>query len=103
MRRTAESPQFFAISVAFDDHGESVPGRGTTTKSSPPSDTRLIVRAVGQQPIERLALGGRERALELDEMPVLGRNGGDGMVGSGSRECGMKLGDAKRRQRVAPA
>ena len=30
-------PQMRAMSVAFDDHGESVPGRGTTTKYSPPS------------------------------------------------------------------
>ncbi len=30
MRETAERPQFRAMSVAFDDHGDSVPGRGTT-------------------------------------------------------------------------
>ena len=64
MRRMAESPQFVAISVAFDDHGEIVPGRGTTTKSSPIGGNIVIVGAVGQQAIERLALGGGERALE---------------------------------------
>ena len=38
-RTIGESPQFAAISVAFDDHGEIVPGRGTTTKSSPSAET----------------------------------------------------------------
>jgi hypothetical protein len=39
MRTMGESPQFVAMSVAFDDHGEIVPGRGTTTKSSPSAET----------------------------------------------------------------
>ncbi len=30
MRFTAASPQICAMSVAFDDHGEMVPGRGAT-------------------------------------------------------------------------
>ena len=32
---TASSPQCRAMSVAFDDHGEMVPMRGTTSMSSP--------------------------------------------------------------------
>ena len=45
MRATAPSPQLRAMSVAFDDHGEIVPRRGTTSSvtsrapasSAPPS------------------------------------------------------------------
>jgi hypothetical protein len=36
MRSTASRPLFAAMSVAFDDHGEMVPTRGVTRKSSPP-------------------------------------------------------------------
>ena len=35
MRATADRPQLRAMSVAFDDHGEIVPGRGTTSRSAP--------------------------------------------------------------------
>ena len=41
MRRTAASPQLRAMSVAFDDHGEIVPGRGTTSSSAPSSPARV--------------------------------------------------------------
>ena len=91
------------MSVAFDDHGEIVPGRGTTTMSSPLVGNIGIVGAVGQEPIERFALRAGKRAFDGDEMPVVGRDGSDGVAGSGRRECGMELGDAERRQRVAPA
>ena len=36
-RRTAASPEIRAMSVAFDDHGEIVPNRGTTQRRSAPS------------------------------------------------------------------
>jgi hypothetical protein len=37
MRATFARPQLAAMSVAFDDHGEIVPGRGTTSSNSPSS------------------------------------------------------------------
>jgi len=61
------------------------------------------VRSIRQQPIERPSLGVTECALGFYEMPVFGRDGGDGIAGAGGRERGVKLGDAKGRQRVAPA
>ncbi len=91
------------MSVAFDDHGETVPGRGTTTSSSPRSASSRVVRTVGQQAVERRVLGGCEVALHLDEVPVDGGDAGDGVVRAGRRERGQELGDAERRQRVAPA
>jgi len=48
-------------------------------------------------------LGGREVALELDEMPERGGDAGDRMSGMGGRERGVELLDAKRRERMAPA
>ncbi len=35
-RTTADSPQLCTMSVAFDDHGEIVPGRGTTSSCCGP-------------------------------------------------------------------
>jgi hypothetical protein len=49
----------------------------------------VIVGAVGQQAIERPALHGGERAADGDEMPIVGRNGCDGVSGSGAGERGM--------------
>ena len=34
-RITFASPQLCAMSVAFEDHGDTVPKRGSTTRSSP--------------------------------------------------------------------
>ena len=91
------------MSVAFDDHGDTVPGRGTTIERLAAGRAFVLVRTVGQQTIERRKLGGREIPRDFDKMPIRRRNAGDGVVGTGSRERGFELGYAERRQRVTPA
>ena len=57
------------------------------------------VRPVAQQSIERLTFACLERVRALDEVPEVGSDG----VDLASSEARQQLGDAKRRQGVAPA
>ena len=66
-------------------------------------DGRGIAGTISEQTLERRLLGGRELARDFDEVPVIGHDGNHGVVRSGRRERGTELGDAERRQRVAPA
>ena len=79
------------------------PGTGDDHEALARVHARAVARAVGQEPLERRLLGRGQRAFDFDEMPVFGRDGSHGVVRSGRRERGLDLGNAKRRQRVAPA
>ena len=51
MRLTFASPQLCAMSVAFDDHGETVPRRGTTSMRRPNATVaRPALSDVGRGP-----------------------------------------------------
>src|SRR5208282_5358700 len=60
---------------------------------------RVALRSVSENAIERRALGRDQVALGLDEVPEISAKGGD----AGSGEGRQQLGDAKRRQGIAPA
>ena len=62
-----------------------------------------LARAVGQEALKGCVLDRRKIALNFDEMPIRGRDRGDGVIGAVSCECGFELGDAEWRQRVPPA
>ena len=64
----ASRPQWRAMSVAFDDHGEMVPRRGVTRTARARRLGRRR-RPVGQQALEVGALAGRQVARRLDEVP----------------------------------
>ena len=65
MRSTAARPQLRAMSVAFDDHGEIVPGRGTHEQQLAGVVGARVARAVSQQALERVALGGASAARDV--------------------------------------
>ncbi len=51
MRLTFASPQLCAMSVAFDDHGDTVPRRGTTSTRRPNATVaRPALSDVGRGP-----------------------------------------------------
>ena len=63
MRATAVRPQLCAMSVAFDDQGEIVPGRGTTSSRVPVAGVSLgRFGTVRQQALERGALATQRAA-----------------------------------------
>ena len=68
-----------------------------------PIGISVVAWAVSQQALECCELDWREATLNFDEMPIRGRDRGDGVVRTGSRERGFELGDAEWRQRVTPA
>ena len=71
MRATASRPQTCAMSVAFDDQGEIVPGRGTVSSSCPgPSGGDALPVGI-EQPLEHRRLGGRQVAPQVDEVQVV--------------------------------
>jgi hypothetical protein len=43
MRSTLSSPQLRAMSVAFEDHGDTVPKRGSTSSMAPPGSPAGLV------------------------------------------------------------
>ncbi len=98
MRSTAASPQWCAISVAFDDQGEIVPGRGTRRRARPRlRDRRRADRkSAGDRASRALRQGsGRSMATKCQysaEMEVMQWPGRDAASAA-------ELGDAERRQR----
>ena len=64
---------------------------------------RLVVRTVGEEPVEHAALGRRQRAVNEDEMPVQRGDAEDAVLRAGAGECCEELGYAERRQRVTSA
>ena len=74
MRLTFASPQLCAMSVAFDDQGDTVPRRGTTSSAPPerdrgaPGAVRRRPRPVVKQALQHVDLVRRQLALDVDEV-----------------------------------
>jgi hypothetical protein len=107
MRRTAESPQFFAMSVAFRRPRRKRAG----TRNHEEEFSTLVVRAtarsscapyVSSRSSVRRSASSSARSVST-KCQYSAETEGDGIAGAGGRERGVKLGDAKGRQRVAPA
>ena len=104
MRATAPRPQLRAMSVAFDDHGEIVPSRGTT--SSVRCASGVAARRAGRRSAAARASRARrvERTRDLDEMPVM-RASADRMVRraavSAASSLAIRKGDSAEHPRSA--
>ena len=73
-------PELLAISVALDDQGETVPGRGITEFITP-GGVADNTGGPPSRPLQDLLIGGGEALLTLHEVHVLRRYAPDGRVG----------------------
>src|SRR6185369_4670587 len=97
MRFTGVRPQLRAMSVAFDDQGETVPTRGTTRKMLlPASSSSAAPPSSSSAGSVRL-----EPSLELDEIAVFGAQRAQIRVDLLQR--GEQLGESELRQGARPA
>jgi hypothetical protein len=69
-----------AMSVALEDQGEIVPGRGATTWTSPVTFVRRAAGPVGQELLEHAPLRGSEVGLECGDVHELRAEGPDGQA-----------------------
>jgi hypothetical protein len=96
MRTIGSSPQLLAMSVAFDDHGETVPGRGTTIEAVAVFRAFAVVRTVGQQAVERRELRRASRfARPRQSASRSTKCGKTAWSGREGRERGFELGYAE--------
>ena len=93
-RSTCCRPQLWAMSVALEDRGEMVPGRGVTSNNRP-SGACSARRTVLEQPLKFGVFFGTERCANIGKVDVLGVDITDGQVGVPA--AGQQFGNAKSR------
>ena len=90
------------MSVAFDDHGEIVPGRGMTSRRCAAVGRVLEARPVVEQPLERVALAAGQRTRDFGEVPERGSETGDAWLGCAAESAVRSLARRNGESAVRP-